>query len=121
MQQQGSSNNILLGTYYNKLVTPCTAQMNKKKKQSFHEEDYLSYFPIEFKINRINCFQVFTSSKSNPTLLYSRNASYFCDNCKFAKFQVCTDLEFHYPWYTNAMDVKQVEHIPDCIDLAIHM
>ena len=86
----------------------------------FREGEFLSYHPIDLKIDRINCYHAFAIAKSNPLHLYSRNTSCFCKSCKLGNFLVCLDVQFHGAWHTNVLNIETVDCVPDDINLAVN-
>ena len=87
----------------------------------FKEGTFLNYYPIDLKIDRINCYHSFAIFKNNPLLLYSRNTSCFCEGCKLGNFTACVDIGFLGTWHLNVLDVTPVARIPDVIHLAVTM
>ena len=87
----------------------------------FDEGCFLTYHPIDLKIDRINCFHSFAINRASPTTLYSRKTSCFCQFCRIGSFNECVDTDFNGVHHTNLMNITQVECIPDEIDLRLQM
>jgi hypothetical protein len=85
------------------------------------EGAFLDYHPIDLKIDRLNCFYSFNFNGQEPSTLRSRKTSCFCISCKVGNFDDCIDTSFHGRHHINQLDIRDVEQIPDQVNLRLVM